>query len=156
MRIIIQRVSKASVTIDGVVRGQINQGIVALVGFGQSDCEAILDKVIDKMVGLRIFADENGNTNLSLEDVKGGILAISQFTLYADIKKGRRPSFIRALGPEAAKALNEEFLRRLAARYQHGPVETGEFGAMMDVALTNAGPVTIILDSDELGIVPPP
>ncbi len=150
MRIVIQRVSEAHVTIGDRVAGRIGRGIVALVGFCEGDTEALLPKVVDKLVGLRIFADENGNTNLALEDVAGGILAISQFTLYADIRKGRRPSFTRALAPEKAIVLYDQFLDAVRARYSGGPVETGEFGAMMQVDLINDGPVTILLDSDEI------
>ncbi|MCB2156754.1 D-tyrosyl-tRNA(Tyr) deacylase [bacterium] len=152
MRLVIQRVSEASVTIGGEVKGRIGQGVVVLVGLGAEDHEGMLPKVIDKMVGLRIFADENGNTNLSLSDVKGGILLISQFTLYADIRKGRRPSFTDALAPGAAEALYDKFVDAVRARYSDGPIETGEFGAMMDVALVNEGPVTIWLDSRYLNI----
>ena len=152
MRILIQRVSEAQVDIDGRTAGRIGQGIVALVGFCAGDTEAVLPRVLDKLIGLRVFADENGNTNLSLEDVRGGILAVSQFTLYADIRKGRRPSFTSAMPPEPARELWDVFLRRLKERYAAGPVESGEFGAMMQVRLVNDGPVTIWLDSTELGL----
>jgi len=150
MRILIQRVSEASVTIDGRVAGRIGRGVVALVGFCPTDDERIVARTIDKFVGLRIFADETGNTNLSLEEVGGGILAVSQFTLYADVRKGRRPSFSGAMAPGPARELWEKFLVALRARYSAGPVETGEFGAMMQVALVNDGPVTVWLDSADL------
>ncbi|MDK2971468.1 MAG: D-aminoacyl-tRNA deacylase [Candidatus Sumerlaeota bacterium] len=151
MRLVIQRVTEAEVTIDGVCHGRIGRGVVVLVGFGEGDTEARLGKVIDKLVGLRLFADEAGNTNLALADVQGGILLVSQFTLYADIRKGRRPSFTRSLEPEAAKALYAKFVARVREVYSSGPVESGVFGAMMQVRLVNDGPVTIWLDSDEIG-----
>lgn len=153
MRLVIQRVSEAHVTIDDAVRGRIERGLVVLVGLGSEDHEAMLPKIVDKLIGLRLFADENGNTNLSLADVGGGILLISQFTLYADVRKGRRPSFTDALEPARAEALYNQFVEAVRLRYLHGPVETGEFGAMMNVSLVNEGPVTIWLDSRYLNIV---
>ena len=152
MRLVIQRVSEASVTIGGEVKGRIGRGIVVLAGFGQDDREEMVPKIADKLIGLRIFADGGGNTNLALSDVKGGILLISQFTLYADIRKGRRPSFTDAMGPGRAEELYGKFVEAVRQRYFHGPVETGEFGAMMDVGLVNEGPVTIWLDSRSLNI----
>lgn len=152
MRILIQRVSKASVAVDGRVVGEIGPGVVALVGFSHADDERVLAKTIDKFVGLRIFADAAGNTNLSLEEVGGGILAVSQFTLYADVRKGRRPSFSDAMPPAPAREFWSKFVVALRARYSAGPVETGEFGAMMQVALVNDGPVTVWLDSADLAI----
>jgi len=152
MRIVIQRVSRASVTVEGRVVGAIGEGLLAFVGFCEGDDERLLPKVVDKMAGLRIFPDEGGNMNRSLEEVGGGVLAISQFTLHADIRKGRRPSFTKALAPAAAEALFGKFVDAVRARLTDGPVECGVFGAMMDVELVNAGPVTILLDSDDLAI----
>ncbi|MBX3730243.1 MAG: D-tyrosyl-tRNA(Tyr) deacylase [Candidatus Sumerlaeia bacterium] len=152
MRLVIQRVSEGEVVIDGVSHGRIGRGVVVLVGFGEGDTEALLAKVADKLIGLRIFADAGGNTNLALGDVGGGILLVSQFTLYADVRKGRRPSFTRSLAPEPARQLYETFVERVRAAYTTGPVESGVFGAMMQVRLVNDGPVTIWLDSAELGL----
>ena len=145
MRFVIQRVSSASVTIDGKVRGEIGKGFVVLIGIGEDDTKEIADKLLHKLLNMRIFEDENGKTNLALKDVSGELLMISQFTLYANCKKGNRPSFTGAGSPEHARKLylqfNEE-LRALGLR-----VEEGIFGADMKVRLLNDGPVTIMLDS---------
>jgi D-tyrosyl-tRNA(Tyr) deacylase len=149
MRLLLQRVTKASVTVDGKVVGEIDGGILALVGLGQGDSEALFDGAIEKMINLRIFRDENGVMNRSLLDAGGGILAVSQFTLYADARKGRRPSYTDAMPPAEAEALFAKFVDRLREKFT-GTVATGVFGAMMDVALVNDGPVTIWLDSAEM------
>ena len=148
MRFVVQVVSKSDVKIHGEIKGSIGKGFMVLVGVGQEDDEAIADKMVNKLLGLRIFPDENGKTNLSLADVGGELLMISQFTLYADCRKGNRPSFIRAGAPEEAKRLYEYVVGRCRERVPR--VETGEFGADMQVSLVNEGPFTIILDSVDL------
>ena len=146
MRFVIQVVSEASVKIEGQVRGSIGKGFMVLIGVGQGDDEKIADKMVSKLLGLRIFPDENGKTNLSLSDVDGELLLISQFTLYADCCKGNRPSFINAGAPDEAERLYEYIVSK--CRKQIPKVDTGEFGAEMQVSLVNEGPFTIILDSD--------
>ena len=148
MRIVLTTVLNASVTIDNKIVGKINRGFCLLVGFTHEDNREIVDKMIDKMLGLRVFPDENGLTNLSIYDVKGEILSVSQFTLYADLAKGRRPSFINAMKPDEAKTLYAYFNEQVKAKY--GAVETGVFGADMKVSSVNDGPFTIILDSQEI------
>ncbi len=148
MKVVLQRVKHASVTIDGIVHGKINQGYLLLVGITDGDSEAEAKKLADKIVDLRIFEDEQGKMNLGIEQVKGEVLSISQFTLYADCRKGRRPSFSKAARPEFSKPLYERFNEFLKERGMH--VETGIFGAEMKVELLNDGPVTIVLDSSEL------
>lgn len=148
MKFVIQRVMQASVTIDNQITGQIDRGFLVLIGVSSSDTKETADKMIRKMLGLRIFEDENGKTNLSLDAVNGGLLLISQFTLYADCRKGNRPSFIRAGAPQLANELYEYMIQK--CREQNVRVATGEFGADMQVQLVNDGPFTIILDSDEL------
>lgn len=148
MRFVIQRVTRASVTIEERVAGQIRDGFLVLVGVEDSDTQEIADKMIRKMLGLRIFADEQGKTNLSLADVNGQLLLVSQFTLYADCKKGNRPSFVKAGQPDMAKAMYEYVIGE--CRKQISVVETGEFGADMKVELLNDGPFTILLDSAEI------
>jgi len=145
MRVVLQRVSEASVSIDGRVVGEIQNGLVLLVGFSDEDVMENLDWMADKIRGLRVFSDEDGKLNLSLEDVAGDLLVISQFTLYGDTRKGRRPSFVHAANPGLAIPLYDRFLDLLKERAP-GRVESGEFGAMMDVALVNAGPVTLVLE----------
>lgn len=149
MKVVVQRVRHASCTIDSQITGSIGQGFCVLVGFTQSDTEAVIDKVVKKLVSLRVFSDEEGKMNRSLMDMGGKILSISQFTLYADCKKGNRPGFTRAARPEQAIPLYEYFNR--AITNAGIPVETGVFGADMQIELCNDGPVTIILDSEELG-----
>ncbi|WKW12803.1 D-aminoacyl-tRNA deacylase [Pseudogemmatithrix spongiicola] len=144
MRVLLQRVSSASVTIDGRVVGQIGRGYLLLVGFTHGDSDAGLDWMADKVHGLRLFPDADGKMNLGIEDVGGAMLVVSQFTLYGDAQKGRRPSFIDAARPEQAIPLYEAFIGKL--RERGVTVETGEFGAMMDVALVNDGPVTLWLE----------
>lgn len=145
MRIVLQRVSRARVAIDNRVAGEIGHGFLLLAGFAPEDDGQALGWMADKIVGLRLFADEDGRMNLPLEAVDGGILVVSQFTLYGDVRKGRRPSFVKAADPEAAEALYNTFVAMLRERAP-GPVETGEFGAMMDVELVNDGPVTLVID----------
>ncbi len=146
MKLILQRVTEGSVTIENKVKGAIAQGFVALVGFGPDDDVSILVPMADKMLNLRVFEDEQGKMNLSLLDTGGSVLSISQFTLYADCRHGRRPSFSGAAKPDIAKQLYEEFNKIIAAKGVN--VQTGEFGAEMHVKIFNDGPVTIILDSD--------
>ncbi len=145
MRVVLQRVSEASVSIAGRVVGEIQAGLVLLVGFSDEDVEENLDWMADKIRGLRVFSDEDGKMNLSLEAVAGDLLVVSQFTLYGDTRKGRRPSFVHAAHPDLAIPLYERFLGLLKEKAP-GRVESGEFGAMMDVALVNAGPVTLVLE----------
>lgn len=145
MKLVIQRVSKASVTVEHEITGQIGQGFLVLIGVGKDDTEKIVDKYVKKMLGLRIFEDENGKTNLSLKDVNGELLLVSQFTLYANCKKGNRPSFIEAGEPEKANHLYEYMVEK--CRKEIPIVETGIFGANMEVSLVNDGPFTIILDN---------
>ena len=147
MRAVIQRSKKSKVTIDGKVNGEIDHGYVVLVGFTEGDNEAIIDKMVNKIVNLRIFEDDQGKINLSILDVNGSILSISQFTLYANCKEGRRPSFTEALNPTDATKLYDLFNEKLR---EYVLVETGVFGADMKVEIYNDGPVTIVLDSNEL------
>ncbi|QHQ60065.1 D-tyrosyl-tRNA(Tyr) deacylase [Anaerocolumna sedimenticola] len=144
MRIVIQRVTQASVTVDGNCIGRIGKGLLLLIGIGKEDTKEVIDKYIDKLLKLRIFADEQGKTNLSLSDIKGEVLAVSQFTLYADCKKGNRPNFLQAADPIKAGELYLYFLKR--CKEILGKVEAGEFGADMQVDLINDGPFTIVLD----------
>jgi D-tyrosyl-tRNA(Tyr) deacylase len=144
MRILLQRVSRAEVRVDGRVVGSIGRGFCLLVGFTHSDTEAQCTWMADKVAGLRLFADAEGKMNLGLEDVGGAILVVSQFTLYGDAAKGRRPSFVDAARPETAIPLYERFIALLRERGY--TVATGEFGAMMDVELVNDGPVTLWLE----------
>ncbi|HIS56566.1 MAG TPA: D-tyrosyl-tRNA(Tyr) deacylase [Candidatus Fimimorpha excrementavium] len=147
MKLVIQRVNYGSVTVDGNVISEIGKGFVVLFGAGEGDTEEMADRFADKMIKLRIFEDENGKTNCSLADVKGELLIISQFTLYADCRKGNRPSFIHACEPKRAEELYEYFLERCRERY--GSVKEGIFGADMKVRLENDGPFTIVMDSEE-------
>ena len=148
MKFVIQRVNNASVTIDEKIVGKINKGFLVLIGVSNDDTKEIADKMIKKLIGMRIFEDENGKTNLALADVDGELLLVSQFTLYANCKKGRRPSFLDAAKPEISKPLYEYFNKALENAGVH--TETGIFGAMMKVSLINDGPTTIILDSKEI------
>jgi D-tyrosyl-tRNA(Tyr) deacylase len=149
MRAVIQRVSRASVNIDGEVVGRIGPGLLVLLGITHTDVTADARWLAEKIVGLRIFNDPDGKMNLGLTDVGGSVLVVSQFTLYGDAQKGRRPSFIAAARPEHAIPLYEEFINGIKALGV--PVETGRFGAMMDVELVNAGPVTLILEAGVRG-----
>ncbi|MCM1333556.1 MAG: D-aminoacyl-tRNA deacylase [Bacteroides sp.] len=148
MRFLIQRVKEASCTVDGSVTGAIGTGYLVLIGIADRDDEAVAAKMVKKLVGLRIFEDEDGKTNRSLGDVGGGLLLISQFTLYADCKRGNRPSFTGAGKPDHAKRLYERIVA--ACRAEVPVVETGIFGADMKVALLNDGPFTVLLDSEEI------
>ncbi len=147
MRLILQRVSRASVTVDARITGAIGRGYCALVGFTHTDTAAQAVWMADKVAGLRIFADAQDKMNLSLGEVEGAVLVVSQFTLYGDAQKGRRPSFVDAARPEVAIPLYERFVSELRARGLK--VETGEFGAMMQVELVNDGPVTLVLERSE-------
>ena len=144
MKLVIQRVKHASVTVDGNVTGKIGKGFLVLIGIANSDTKEIADQYLKKLLNLRIFEDENGKTNLSLKDVNGELLLVSQFTLYADCRKGNRPSFINAGAPDMAEALYEYMIE--ACRKEIPVVETGIFGADMQVELLNDGPFTIVLD----------
>lgn len=148
MKFVIQRVSRASVTVGEEVVGKIDRGYMVLIGVSDSDNEAIADKMVDKMIKLRINEDENGKTNLSLADVEGQLLLISQFTLYANCKKGNRPSFIEAGTPDKANALYEYIIDRCSK--QVPVVQRGMFGEDMKVEIVNDGPFTLILDSDQM------
>ncbi len=148
MRALIQRVSRANVTIDGKIHGEIGRGLLVLLGICEGDTAAHAEYLADKCVGLRIFTDENDKMNLSLSDVDGGLLIVSQFTLYGDCRKGKRPSFINAARPETAIPLYEHFIER--CKQSGRPVGTGAFGADMQVELVNDGPVTLWLDTEEI------
>jgi D-aminoacyl-tRNA deacylase len=144
VRVVLQRVSRARVAVEGRVTGEIGRGLLLLVGFTEGDAEETLRWMAEKVVGLRIFPDEEGKMNRSVEEVGGGVLVVSQFTLYGDARKGRRPSFVEAARPEVAIPLYERFVE--IVRASGLPVGTGEFGATMDVELVNDGPVTLILE----------
>ena len=146
MKVVVQRVSRAEVRIGGKSVGTIGVGFVVLVGFAPTDTEEALAWMADKLLGLRVFGDAEGKMNLALADVGGAVLVVSQFTLYGDAKKGRRPSFVDAAPPELAVPLYERFVSLLRERGAGARVETGEFGAMMEVELVNDGPVTLILE----------
>ncbi len=148
MRFVIQRVTSSKVTIGGEIKGEIGKGFMVLIGVADGDTAEIADKMIRKMVNMRIFEDENGKTNLGLKDVGGSLLLISQFTLYADCKKGNKPSFIKAGAPDMAEKLYDYIISECKKEIE--VVEQGEFGADMKVELLNDGPFTIFLDSDEL------
>ena len=148
MRFVIQRVQNASVTVDEEVIGQIGRGYMVLIGVCEADDEAVADRMVDKMIKLRINEDEEGKTNLALADVGGALLLVSQFTLYANCKKGNRPSFVDAGSPDHANAMYEYIKEKCRERVP--VVETGSFGAEMKVALVNDGPFTIVLDSEKL------
>ena len=148
MRFVIQRVTKATCTVEGKVTGKIDKGFLVLIGISGDDTKEIADKMIKKLIGMRIFDDENGKTNLGLSDVGGELLLISQFTLYADCKKGNRPSFTKAGGPDMANELYEYIISECDKQY--GKVPRGVFGADMKIELLNDGPFTVILDSAEI------
>ena len=145
MRVVLQRASEASVTIAGEIAGEIGAGLVLLVGFTDSDTEEELRWMVEKVLGLRVFSDDQGKMNLSVRDLGGDVLVVSQFTLYGDTRKGRRPSFVHAAHPDVAIPLYDRFLE-LLEEASPGRIQSGEFGAMMDVALVNAGPVTLVLE----------
>lgn len=146
MRLVIQRVKKASVTIEGNVVGNIDKGLLIFLGVGEGDTRSMVDKYVDKLAKLRIFEDENGKTNLDINDVNGKLMVVSQFTLYADCKKGNRPSFVHAAAPDIANELYEYFKEKCALKF--GNVQSGQFGADMKVELINDGPFTVLWDSD--------
>lgn len=148
MKFVIQRVKQASVKVEGSVIGEIEKGYLVLIGVSDKDTEAVADKMIKKMIGLRIFEDAEGKTNLSLADVGGSLLLVSQFTLYANCKKGNRPSFIEAGAPDKANQLYEYIIEE--SKKSVPVVQTGRFGAEMEVSLINDGPFTILLDSEML------
>ncbi|MCM1184090.1 MAG: D-aminoacyl-tRNA deacylase [Roseburia sp.] len=148
MRFVVQRVREASVTVDGAVIGKIGRGLLVLVGISDTDNRQIADKMTDKLTKLRLFEDADGKTNLSASDVRGEFLVISQFTLYADCRKGNRPSFTAAGSPEAARALYEYIIGKIKEKGFR--TEQGSFGADMKVSLVNDGPFTILLDSREI------
>lgn len=150
MKVVLQRVAHASVKVDGAAIGEIGNGFLILLGVAESDDEAAADKMADKICKLRIFQDENGKTNLSLADVGGELLVVSQFTLYADCHKGNRPSFIKAGAPDKADRLYQYFMER--CRQYVPKVEYGSFGADMKVELMNDGPFTLVLEGDGNGI----
>lgn len=148
MKFVIQRVTESSVTIDGNIVGKIGKGFLVLIGVGQEDTIEVADKMIKKLIGMRIFEDENGKTNLALQDVDGELLLVSQFTLYANCKRGNRPSFIESGDPDKANELYQYIIAKCKETVP--VVQTGEFGADMKVSLVNDGPFTIVLNSDEL------
>lgn len=145
MKLVIQRVSEAKVKVDGSIIGEIQKGLLVFLGVGDGDTREMADKYVDKLIKLRIFEDEDGKTNLSVKDVDGEIMIVSQFTLYADCKKGNRPSFTLAAEPNFANEMYEYFKKTVMDKY--GRVESGEFGADMKVSLVNDGPFTIVWDS---------
>ena len=147
MKVVIQRVKSASVAVDDKIIGQIAVGFLILLGVEQSDTQDDLNYLVKKTIGMRIFKDDNKNMNLSIQDIDGEALVVSQFTLFADTSRGRRPSFIKAASPEQADSMYQQFCEQLTMN--NIPVQAGKFGAMMDVSLVNDGPVTIILDSRE-------
>ncbi|GAK88657.1 D-tyrosyl-tRNA(Tyr) deacylase [Nonlabens ulvanivorans] len=146
MRVVLQRVSEASVTIDNVIHGEIEHGLLVLLGVTSTDGQEDIDWLVNKIAGMRIFSDHDDKMNLNISDVKGNILVVSQFTLFASTKKGNRPSFINAARPELAIPLYESFVSTLSRKLEK-EIPTGKFGADMKVALTNDGPVTILIDS---------
>ena len=148
MRFVIQRVTKASVTVDENITGEIDKGFLVLIGVSEDDTKEIADKMIKKLIGMRIFEDENGKTNLALADVGGSLLLVSQFTLYADCKKGNRPSFIKAGKPQMAEEMYEYIIAECKKEIEN--VQVGIFGANMKVQLLNDAPFTIILDSEDV------
>lgn len=150
MRLVVQRVSSASVEVDGNITGKIDKGFFVLVGVEEADDEKIADKMVSKLIGLRIFSDSEGKTNLAIQDVGGNLLLVSQFTLYADCRKGNRPSFIRSGSAEHAEKLYDYIVDKCKAALGEERIGTGIFGASMKCSLVNEGPFTFILDSEEI------
>lgn len=147
MRVVLQRVREASVAVDGRVVGRVGRGLLLLVAFTEGDGEESLEWMARKLIGIRVFEDDDGRMNRSVEEIDGGVLVVSQFTLYGDARKGRRPSFTRAAAPAIAVPLYERFLELLEV-YLPGAVQSGDFGAMMEISLVNEGPVTLVIDRD--------
>ena len=147
MRAVVQRVSRCRVLVEGRTVGEIGPGLLVLLGVGKTDNEAAADYLVEKVLGLRIFEDADGKMNLSVQDTRGELLVVSQFTLYGDVRRGKRPSFDGAARPEEARRLYEYFVEKVRAAGLH--CQTGEFQTMMDVELVNQGPVTILLDSEK-------
>ncbi|MBV6497040.1 MAG: D-tyrosyl-tRNA(Tyr) deacylase [Acidobacteria bacterium ACB1] len=147
MRAVVQRVSRAKVTVDGVVKGEIGRGVLVLLGISKDDTAAAADYILEKVINLRIFDDFAGQMNLSLLEADCGMLVVSQFTLYGDTRRGRRPSYIQAAPPNDAQGLYDYFVRKAAEKVN--PLATGKFQALMEVELVNDGPVTILLDSEK-------
>lgn len=150
MRFVVQRVTSAKVEVEGKTTGEIGLGFFVLIGVEEADDRAVADKLISKLIGLRIFSDENDKTNLSIKDVNGDMLLVSQFTLYADCKKGNRPSFVKAGSPQHAEELYDYIVKKCRAELGEDRIGTGMFGEHMTCSLVNQGPFTIILDSDEI------
>jgi D-aminoacyl-tRNA deacylase len=148
VRVVLQRVSRAEVRVGGRATGRIGTGLLVLAGFAATDTEATLDWMAEKILGLRLFSDPDGKMNLDLDEVQGAVLVVSQFTLYGDARKGRRPSFVDAAPPAVAVPLYERFVALLRERSGGIRVETGEFGAMMEVELVNDGPVTLVVERE--------
>lgn len=151
MKLVVQRVKEAKVTVDNEFVGQIDHGLLVFVGVSEADTKVDATVLLNKLINLRIFEDDSGKMNLSLKDINGAILSVSQFTLYADVRKGRRPNFTKAARPQEAESLYNYFNEQIVAEQLH--LETGRFGAMMDVQLINDGPVTIIMETIEGKIV---
>lgn len=150
MRAVVQRVSRCSVTVDNRITGSINSGLLVLLGVSAQDTQKDLDYIVDKVLNMRIFCDDNDKMNLSVQDISGDIMVVSQFTLYGDVRKGRRPSFSASAPADTAKSWYEKFVETVRHIYTLGTVATGIFQADMDVELLNDGPVTILLDSEKL------
>ena len=150
MRFVVQRVTSAKVEVEGKTTGEIGLGFFVLIGVEEADDKAVADKLISRLIGLRIFSDENDKTNLSIKDVNGDMLLVSQFTLYADCKKGNRPSFVKAGSPQHAEELYDYIVDKCRAELGENRIGTGMFGEHMTCSLVNQGPFTIILDSDEI------
>lgn len=150
MRAVVQRVSRCSVTVDNRITGSINSGLLVLLGVSTKDTQKDLDYIVDKVLNMRIFCDDNDKMNLSVQDISGDIMDVSQFTLYGDVRKGRRPSFSASAPADTAKSWYEKFVETLRQIYKLGNIATGIFQADMDVELLNDGPVTILLDSEKL------
>lgn len=150
MRAVVQRVSRCSVTVNNRITGSINSGLLVLLSVSTKDTQKDLDYIVDKVLNMRIFCDDNDKMNLSVQDISGDIMVVSQFTLYGDVRKGRRPSFSASAPADMAKSLYEKFVETVRHMYTLGTVATGIFQADMDVELLNDGPVTILLDSEKL------
>ncbi len=146
MKILLQRVKDASVKVDNQIVGKIEEGLLLYVGFKEGDDESLISPHVEKVLGLRVFPDQNGKMNLSIRELKKDLLIVSQFTLYGDVKNGRRPSFIQALNPAQAEIFYETFIEKCRVAYPEGKIETGKFGAMMQVSSINQGPINFIVE----------